>query len=135
MLYLRFNPCQVYLLPFLPQTGLLALGCSSVLPIGFGRSMPVLLSGNKNAAEHKATPVLPPPHPCTEQSNICTTIHNQETKPSRSTINTGSFLAVDPFEAYTQPHSWGSCLPFSSLSQGLFLSLPHTDPRTCCFCF
>lgn len=122
---LWLNPCPVYLLPFLPQTGLVALGWGSVQPMGFGRSVPVQLPGNKTSSWTQSYTCLPSSHPCTQQSNICTTIHNPETKPSRSTVKTSSCLALDPFEVYTQPRSGslGSCLPFSPLSQGCF-SLP-----------
>ena len=94
---LTFNLCPVYLLPFLPQTRLLTLGYGSALPIDFGKSRPMLLLGARQPAEHKATPAFPPPHPCIQQSNICTTVHNQQTESSRSTIKISSCLALDPF--------------------------------------
>lgn len=63
---LRLNPCPFYLLPFLPQPRLLALGCGSVLPIGFGRSVPVLFPGNKTSSwtqSYTCVPSSPPLHP------------------------------------------------------------------------
>lgn len=45
-------------------------------------------------AEHKASPAFPPPHPCTQQNNICTAVHNPQTKKQQEHYKNKQLLSV-----------------------------------------